>query len=366
MKGEYRIAWREFKAMMREKSFVMVLLFEILLVSSSAFLSVGYDVLTSPETSDLLRGARNVIYAGIVTDSKTEVALPLQQSGITYFSYDSLTKAEEDFRGGLLDTVIVGNINLRTDPTVLTVYLPTNTPKVGVIRLTLKRFFLNLEGRLRRVKMMLYTPELKLLSYDEAARGDERNFEVFLLFTIPLLFFMPAIMAGSLVIDSLTEDMESGRILNLLAAPIGDNAIVKGKCLGALYATIPHCIIWLIVLSFTEYKTLNPVGIAVAFTLYATLFTSIGAVMALHFQRNRTAQMAYTLVCVASIALFSPSANASEVLIRLSPAHILTNLALGASIVSVWWQMTGVMMLTALIGLFLMKNAGRVYNSYPG
>ena len=186
MRGAKAIAKREFWTMMGEKSFVLVLLFEILLVSSSAFLAVGYEVLTSPENSPLLKGTRNVIYVGVVTESTRELALPLKNSGITYFYYNTLTDAEEDFKRGFLDAVVIGNLNLRAQPSVLTVYLPKNTPKIGLIRLTLKRFFLDVEERLRNVKMKLYTPDLELPSDVPAIEESmSSTFEVFFIFTLP-------------------------------------------------------------------------------------------------------------------------------------------------------------------------------------
>lgn len=355
------IGLREFKMMMKEKSFIMVLIFEILLVSSSAFLSVGYGVITSPESSDLLKGARNVIYAGLVTNSRRELAVPLQQSGIAYFNYDSVTDAENDLRNGILDTVISGNLNLRVDPSVITVYLPTNTPKVGLTRLALKRFFLNVEDRLRRVKMAIYSPGLKLLTYDDTTNdADPANFEVFLIFTIPILFFMPTIMAGSLVIDSLTEDMESGRILNLLAAPISYTSLLAGKLAASFLATIPHCILWLIALSFTQYPLENPIGILLAFTVYTTFFIVAGALISLHFRKNRPSQMAYTLISVASIILLSPTVNFSRELILFSPAHVYTNLALGASITGFLPQLAAVILLDGLVVAVLVLHSRKL------
>jgi ABC-2 type transport system permease protein len=340
MRGELVVAKREFSAMMREKSFALVLIFEILLVSSSAFLSSGYSILSSPETSDLLRGSKNVIVVGLVTDSKREFALPLQRAGILYYNYQNLTSAEADFQDGLLDAIVIGSIDLRAEPSVITVYLPSNTPKLGLIKLMLKRFFLDVEERLRQVKMLVHTPAMRFLTYDDSpSGGGAQDFEVFMLFTIPLLFFMPAIMAGSLIIDGLTEEMESGRLLNLLSAPMSYPSVVAGKCLGAFAATIPHCIIWLAVLPLAGRGPANPAGILVAFILYSCLFISVGAAISLHTRRNRPAQMAYTLVSVAAITTLSPSANALHALIMLSPAHMFTAFAAGAGIGEFWWQL---------------------------
>ncbi len=352
------IAWREFKAMMREKSFALILVFEILLVSSSAFLSVGYNILTSPESSEFLEGMRNVVYVGLVTESRREFSQPLQRAGIAYFQYDSLLNAEDDLRSGVLDAVIIGDVDLRDEHNVITVYMPSNTPKMGLIRLSLKRFFLDVEERLRNVKMLIYTPDLELLEYEEAAdTRTARHFEVFYIFTVPLLFFMPAIMAGSLMVDSLSEEFESKRILNLVTAPLKYKTIVYGKCLAAFAVTLPHCLIWLALLSFTDFKPHNPLGILAAFTLYTCFFIAAGAATALRVRGNRGSQMTYTVLAVASIALFSPSANAFPALLKFSPAHVLTNLALGAGTASMWWQFTVLLALTAAAAYVMQRES---------
>lgn len=326
--------------MMHEKSFILVLIFEILLVTSSAFLAVGYDVLTSAENSQLFSRTKNVIYVGVVTENVREFALPLQQSGITYFYYSGLTEAEQAFTAGYLDALIVGNLNLRPHPSVLTVYLPQNSPKVGLTRLLLKRFFSRIEGELRDVKMQIYTPKLELYNTREVGGSKtSSNFEVFMVFTLPILFFMPSVMGASLVIDSLTEEIESKRILNLLTAPISNRGIILGKCLGSLSVTLPHTIIWLILLTFTDFPPQNKIGILLFSTLYSLFFIFTGASCALYYRNNRQAQMASTVLAVATIMLFSPNANASESLIHFSPSYIFTNLALGMSCLSLYWQL---------------------------
>jgi len=361
MRGELIIARREFRTMMREKGFALVLIFEALLVSSSAFLSIGYGILTSPESSDFLQGTRNVIAVGLVTESKREFAAPLQKAGIAYYNYQTLSAAEKDFQAGLLDAILIGSVDLRSEPSVITVYLPSNTPKTGIIKLMLKRFFLSVEEKLRDVKMLVYTPQLRLLRFEDAGGfADSQNFEVFMVFTVPLLFFMPAVMAGSLIIDSLTEELESGRILNLLTAPIPESSLVAGKCIGSLAVTIPHCIIWLAVLSFTDYGPKNPVGIIAAFTLYTVFFILAGAIISLGFKRNRPSQMAYTLLSVAAITLMSPEANVSPALIHFSPARIFTGFALGDGIKDYILPLVAVGAANAFAYILLRKRSAKI------
>ncbi|MFH0861448.1 MAG: ABC transporter permease [Candidatus Altiarchaeota archaeon] len=361
MRRTFAIARREFRTMMREKSFILVLIFEILLVSSSAFLSTGYGVMTSPESSDLLKGSRNIISVGLVTDSKREFAQPLQKAGIAYYNYLSLSAAEGDFQSGLLDAIIIGSVDLRKDPSVITVYLPDNTPKIGLIRLSLKRFFLDVEERLRNVKLLVYAPDLKILgTSDFSDSSPAQNFEVFMVFTIPLLFFMPVIMGGSLIIDGLTEELESGRILNLLAAPLSDASIVAGKCIGCLAVTLPHCLIWIIVLAFTPYGILNPLGMFLAYSLYCSLFILLGAAISIWVKRNRPAQMAYTLIAVVAISLMSPSANGSQLLITSSPSYVYTSLALGAGVAEHWMQLLLAALAEAGLAILIMRQARRI------
>ena len=160
-------------------------------------------------------------------------------------------------------------------------------------------------------------------------------------------------MGGSLVIDSLTEDFESKRVLNLLSAPLRYWEIVIGKCAGSLAATIPHCIIWVVILSFTEHHVQNPLGIILFSILYSLFFILTGAALAIKLKKNRPAQMASTLVAVASIMLFSPKANAATWLIKSSPSYVFTRLAMGDAIWDFAWQMIMLLMIIFVSALAL-------------
>ena len=63
---EWVIARRELKSMLKEKSLMLILLVELLLVILSGLLNVGYVLLTTPESSSELYNLNSFIYVGVV------------------------------------------------------------------------------------------------------------------------------------------------------------------------------------------------------------------------------------------------------------------------------------------------------------
>ena len=145
MRGELAIAKREIKAMLKEKSFTLIILLELLLVSTSGLLSVGYVILTSPESSGMLSKLSNLVNVAIVTKTKEPYTTSFAASNIHFTFYDDVSIARKDFKDGLVDAMIVGDLYLSENPSNLLIYLPSNSPKSDLTRLTLKKALLGIE-----------------------------------------------------------------------------------------------------------------------------------------------------------------------------------------------------------------------------
>jgi ABC-2 type transport system permease protein len=358
MRGEFIIARRELKAMLREKSFVLIILLELLLVSASGLLSVGYVILTSPESSGMMSKLSNLVSVGIVTQTKEPYAEAFSPSEVRFAFYEDLNQAREDFKSGLVDAIVSGDLYLEEKPSRLTVYLPSNSPKVDLTRLSLKRVLVNLEDKLRKKRMSEFTPESRLIEFQLMRYEPQaRYIEVYFVFTLPLLLFLPCIVSGSLAIDSLTQDFESKSILTLVSAPLSRLQIVVGKALGSFLLSMTQCVLWLGLMSMTSISPGNHIPILVFCGMYTLFFINVGGILALHLRKMRSSQIIYTFFSMLAISLFSPIANINKTLIELSPSSTITRLSLGASILDFTWQFTAVFALTAASTILLIKSS---------
>jgi ABC-2 type transport system permease protein len=331
---------QEMKAMLRERSFLLMILLEMLLVSSSGLLSVGYVILTSPEASNTLSQLNTLIYVGIVSDTRQPLADAFGGAKVHYTFYNSFAVAHEDFKEGLIDAIVMGDLTSDASPSVLSVYMPSNSPKTPLTKLALKKAFLSLEENLRQFRVETYTPQVELMSYRLMNYNPRSRYvEIYFIFTLPILLFLPCVISGSLAIDSLTEDMESKRMLNLVAAPLTSNQIILGKALASLIISLFQSAVWLLVLSLTFVSPENHIPLLIICGLYAAIFTNVGTILALHLRRMRPSQVIYTFVSMSAISLFSPFANISPILLALSPSYILARTAMGTPITAFAWQL---------------------------
>ncbi len=355
------IAAREMRAMIREKSFALIILLELLLVSSSGLLSVGYVMLTSPESSGMLSQLSSLVYVGVVTGTRMPYSQVLEESRVHYTFYNDLTVARQDFNDGIIDAILVGDIHSDEPPSVVSLYIPSNSPKSPLTKLSVKKALIRLEESLRERKIELYAPGLEFASYEILDfKPQARYLEIYFIFTLPLLLFLPCVVSGSLAIDSLTQDLESKRILNLVAAPLSSSGIVFGKALGSFILSAVQVVVWLAVLSYTVVEPTNHLPLILLCGVYTLIFLNAGSLLALYLGKMRSAQILYTFVSMSAISLFSPFANLHPLLLEFSPSYIITRLALGAPLTAFTWQLTVLAALAVLSTLAVHLSSKRV------
>jgi ABC-type transport system involved in multi-copper enzyme maturation permease subunit len=347
--------------MLREKSFLLMMLMQMLLVSSSGLLSVGYVILTSPESSSTLSSLNNLVYVGVVTDTRQPFSQALVKNRVHHTFYDSFELANKDFRGGIIDTLIVGDVGQDMRPSVLTVFLPSNSPKAPLTKLALKKVMMDLESDIRVKRIDDFAPGLEFATFRIMnLKPQARYIEIYFIFTLPLLLFLPCIIAGSLAIDSITQDLESRRILNLTCAPLSNNQIVFGKTLASLILSVTQSVVWLFVLSFTFISPQNHIMLVSLCTAYTVIFMNVGTILALILKNMKSSQVLYTFVSMGAISLFSQFANISPTLLEFSPAYIITRTALGASPAVFVPQLLAIAALAALSTILVMCASKRI------
>ncbi|MBD3262277.1 MAG: hypothetical protein GF334_11545 [Candidatus Altiarchaeales archaeon] len=330
VRGVFVIAGQEVKNMMREKSLLLIVLLEVILLSSSSLISVGYDLMINPSQSSFGSALGGWVSLGVVTESEQEIRGVCRRTNIKCRFYEQVRDAAADLDDSRVDAVVVGSIDFENPPSYLTVLLPDKTPKSGVIRLSLKRFFSEIEGRLRKDYLDQGNLEVDVVDYEVPYAGFRaRSFEVYLVFTLPLLVFMPALISGNLVMDSLTQDMESRNILNLLSAPVSDFSIIFGKALAAVIVSTAQIIVWIGILDLFLLDVKNTFFLVAAGVVYSFFYVSCGAVLALWFRKMRPTQAVYTLIILGSMMMSTPLLTKHPNLIPYSPAYILSHLASG-------------------------------------
>jgi ABC-2 type transport system permease protein len=145
---------------------------------------------------------------------------------------------------------------------------------------------------------------------------------------IPLLVFMPAIIASALVIDLITEEYQHETLETLISTPVTIGEMVWGKVIACEVLVPIQAGAWLILLMINGIAILNSGLILLQVTVTSLILILLGTLTALHYRERTAAQFIFStaLVVVILFALALPS----------NPLNLLTRLAVGTAAGEQW------------------------------
>ena len=133
--------------------------------------------------------------------------------------------------------------------------------------------------------------------------------------------FFPAFVAGSMVVDSLSEELENNTLETLLSAPVSLTMIVGAKIVAAILLAVLQCVTWLALLRLNRIALEN-VGLVLALAvIVAGIITVASAFVATVFKTREQSQFVYSL--------FILVAGSAGYLLDLAPIKLMTRLAIG-------------------------------------
>ena len=157
---------------------------------------------------------------------------------------------------------------------------------------------------------------------------------------IPLLVFMPAIIASALVIDLITEEYQHETLETLVSTPVTFAEMVWGKVLACELLVPVQAGAWLILLMINGIAIQNAGLILIHVCISSLVLILLGTLVALHYRERTAAQFIFStaLVVVILFALALPA----------NPLNILTQLAVGTAGMT-QWVVLGVSILACIV-----------------
>jgi ABC-type Na+ efflux pump permease subunit len=168
---------------------------------------------------------------------------------------------------------------------------------------------------------------------------------------LPMLMFFPAFVAGSMVIDALTEEVENNTLQTLLSAPLSLNGIVNAKISSAVILAVIQCTAWLGLLWLNHIAVQNPFWVLGLAVIVAGITATGAGLVAVLFRDRERAQFVYSLALLAAVAI--------STLLGLSPVQTISRLAIGDYFTS-GWNVVLVAAFLALLWLLLTRLAHRL------
>lgn len=323
----WTLARKEFKAIFSERTIILAVVIQVFVAGFSSFLVVGLSALVDPEAFP--SAARPVV----ATNGTAELAEHLEEHGMDARVYGSAAEALAAFDRGDVDAVALARYAPGGDvPVSVTLVLPDGDLRATLTLVKAKQALQAWERDLRAEHAARLTVEPLYL--DAAAQAGSFGFVYALL--VPLLVLLPVVLAGALVADSITEEVQRGTLPLLLVTPATAIDVVEGKVL-ANVALVPMLgTLWFALLALNGL-TVPAVGAVLVLVLATSIAFVMGALAcAIAFatrDRNRT-HVAYatTFFLVLALAMLLPVSpvNAIALLAGGSPTAGAYAVVLGA------------------------------------
>jgi ABC-type Na+ efflux pump permease subunit len=215
-------------------------------------------------------------------------------------------------------------------------YLPDSDAVSSLIRMVIQEPLKQYENYLRAQNGI----EVR---YTDLKGKPSVSFEFIYSVLLPMLMLFPAFIAGSMTIDSITEEVENNTLQTLLSAPMTINGMVGAKIVSAVIISILQCMAWLALLQFNGTAIQHTGWILLLALIVAGITSTSAALSAVLLKDRERSQFIYSLILLAAAAI--------STLLNISPITTMSRLAIGDHYTNGW----DVAMFAAfLAGLYLL------------
>lgn len=311
MKGFMSMVWREIKLLRKEKTIMFAVLMQFFIASFSSVILLGIMVYYDPGSMGQNASAR--LNLGILGNDHSQFSAYLQERRHNVLYYRDMAVAESDFKAGRLDAIV---------------YIPPEKNGIVDMKLVLPQ----MDAQATLVLMLLKEPMERYENYLRARDGvvlryqDVRgipfaSYEFLYTIIIPILIFFPAFIAGSMVIDSISEEIENKTLDTLMAAPVTITWVAGAKIIASVAVGAFQCMLWVILLGFNHFYVQNGFMVLLLSVMVTAIVAMLALAVALIFRDRERSQFIYSLVI---LVLFSLT-----YLVSPSPFALVARLATG-------------------------------------
>jgi ABC-2 type transport system permease protein len=340
---------KELGSVFRDRTIIIAILIQLFIASFSSALLLGMFSLYDADT--ILRYSGSWIKIGVVEGADHPLGTFLSDRGLAILPFGTLAQAETAFYERRISAIIdtprpatpqktAGQANNGADDangiTEIKLYLPESDTISSLIRTVIQEPLKQYENYLRSQQGI----EVR---YTDLQGEPSTSFEFVYSVLLPILMFFPAFVAGSLSIDSLTEEVENNTVQTLLSAPLTVNGMVGAKISAVLILSMLQCGAWLVLLKFNGIAIQNTGWIFLLALIVSGITATFAALGAVLLRDRERSQFIYALVLISALAISN--------LLHVSPIITLSRLAIGDPFVSGW---NVILFAIFLAGLYLL------------
>jgi len=337
MSAFFAVVKKELASVLRDRTIIIALLIQLFIASFSSALLLGMLSLYDADTILQFSGAR--VKVGIV-GVESPLADFLRERGMTVTPFATLEEAQAEFFKNKVNAIFVTPQN----PAEIQLYLPKNEAARALLRMVLQEPMKRYENFLRSERGID-------VRYADLQGKPATSFEFMYSVLLPMLMFFPAFVAGSMSVDSLTEETENNTLQTLLSTPLSPSVMVSAKMTAAVFLAFAQCAAWLGLLSWNGVEIQNPIWILALAVLIAGSASALAMLGAVWLKDRERSQFIYSLALLAVAALGGA--------LNVSPVMALSRLAIGDAFTS-GWDVASYLILFAALYALVWKFAPRL------
>ncbi len=302
---------RELKVITKEKTILLAVFVQLIIALLSTAILEGVMAFYDPDFSRLTAGGIDV---GFVSNGESQLVEYIRESDISISGYTSLADAEEEFTAGNIDVILILP-KIQTSTVVMTMYLPKLEAKKTSAQIALDK-------PLRRYEDYLREENGVTIHYAGLNNRPFSPFEFTYTVLIPILMLFPALVAGSMVIDSISEEYENSTIETLLSAPVSAGQVFLSKITAAVITAVIQVCVWSGLMTWNGVVIEKlPLVLLLAIS-YAVNISLGAAIIGILFKDRQRSQFTYSMILI--------GIGAASYFLSPSPIDLITKLASGA------------------------------------
>jgi len=307
---------RELKAVRKEKTIMFAILIQLFIASFSSILLVGLMAFYDPDSIGESSSVRLTV--GAMGDTSSRFVSFLRQRNLRVITFDDTAKAEDAFKRGRVDCIAYIPAPSES-PMEMKLVLPDMDARATVVLMVLK-------GPLKEYENYLRGQKGVTLRYDDMKGKPYTTYEFLYTIIIPVLMFFPAFVAGSMMIDTLSEEVEGKTLTTLLSSPVSLNQVLGAKSAAAVLIAAVQCVLWAGLLRLNSFAIQN-LGLVLFFAiLVAVIITLLALMIAMIFRDRERSQFVYSVTVVIAVGIsFFVDPSPFGVVSRLATGDLFLN-----------------------------------------
>lgn len=304
----HKIAIKDLKEMLKERTFITVVILLLFIASFSSVLTLGLLILYNPEAV----GYTPTVRIAVVGNCNISGECLTPETAVSYFNT------------GEVDALVIlekmGNKKIYAR-----IILPENEIKAIQALLYIKKELIKYEKELQKqngipefsMKVLVDGKEI------EVPEGVSIVFRFIYLILIPLLAITTAVIAAGMTIDSICEEIENGTVELLLISPAGKR-LGLGKILAPFVLSSILIPVYLALLLINRIDISNLPEVYVSSLSLSGLFISLAYAISVYFGDRERTQLIFSIIAAGSLPLLISK--------TYSPAVVAGRLAAGSPV----------------------------------